>query len=101
MSGPRLEVDTHIVTANSVSIRTLEKAFSEVGVDVSSFAFSGYASSLAVLSDTERELGVILVDIGAGTTDISIYIEGAVAYSSVLAIGARHVTNALAIGLRL
>ena len=101
MSGTRLEVDTHIVTANSVSIRNLEKAFSEVGVDVSSFAFSGYASSLAVLSDTERELGVILVDIGAGTTDISIYIEGAVAYSSVLAIGARHVTNDLAIGLRL
>lgn len=101
MSGTRLEVDTHIVTANSVSIRNLEKAFSEVGVDVSSFAFSGYASSLAVLSDTERELGVILVDIGAGTTDISIYVEGAVAYSSVLAIGARHVTNDLAIGLRL
>lgn len=101
MSGTRLEVDTHIVTANSVSIRNLEKAFSEVGVDVSSFAFSGYASSLAVLSDTERELGVVLVDIGAGTTDISIYVEGAVAYSSVLAIGARHVTNDLAIGLRL
>ncbi len=101
MSGTRLEVDTHIVTANSVSIRNLEKAFSEVGVDVDSFAFSGYASSLAVLSDTERELGVVLVDIGAGTTDISIYVEGAVAYSSVLAIGARHVTNDLAIGLRL
>lgn len=101
MSGTRLEVDTHIVTANSVSIRNLEKAFSEVGVDTDSFAFSGYASSLAVLSDTERELGVILVDIGAGTTDISIYVEGAVAYSSVLAIGARHVTNDLAIGLRL
>jgi cell division protein FtsA len=101
MSGTRLEVDTHIVTANSVSIRNLEKAFSEVGVDVDSFAFSGYASALAVLSDTERELGVVLVDIGAGTTDISIYVEGAVAYSSVLAIGARHVTNDLAIGLRL
>jgi cell division protein FtsA len=101
MSGTRLEVDTHIVTANSVSIRNLEKAFSEVGVDIDSFAFSGYASSLAVLSDTERELGVVLVDIGAGTTDISIYVEGAVAYSSVLAIGSRHVTNDLAIGLRL
>lgn len=101
MSGTRLEVDTHIVTANSVSLRNLEKAFSEVGVDIDSFAFSGYASSLAVLSDTEKELGVILVDIGAGTTDISIYTEGSVAYSSVLAIGARHVTNDLAIGLRI
>lgn len=101
MSGTRLEVDTHIITANSVSVRNLEKAFSEVGVDVENFAFSGYASSLAVLSDTEKELGVVLVDIGAGTTDISIYTEGSVAYSSVLAIGARHVTNDLAIGLRL
>ncbi|MGH9857150.1 MAG: cell division protein FtsA, partial [Acidobacteriota bacterium] len=54
-----------------------------------------------VLSDTEKELGVVLVDIGAGTTDISIYTEGSVAYSSVLAIGARHVTNDLAIGLRI
>jgi len=101
MSGVRLEVDTHIVTANSVSVRNLEKAFSEVGVDVDGFVFSGYASSLSVLSDTEKELGVVLVDIGAGTTDISIYTEGSVSYSSVLAIGARHVTNDLAIGLRI
>src|SRR6185437_10104603 len=101
MSGTRLEVDTHIITANTVSVRNLEKAFSEVGVDVDSFAFSGYASSLAVLSDTEKELGVVLVDIGAGTTDIAIYTEGSMAYSSVLAIGARHVTNDLAIGLRI
>ncbi len=101
MSGTRLEVDTHIVTANTVSLRNLEKAFSEVGVDVDSFAFSGFASSLSVLSDTEKELGVVLVDIGAGTTDIAVYTEGSMAYSSVLAIGARHVTNDLAIGLRI
>lgn len=101
MSGVRLEVDTHIVTANNVAVRNLEKAFSEVGVDVDSFVFSGYASALAVLNDTEKELGVVLVDIGAGTTDISIFTEGSVSYSSVLAIGARHVTNDLAIGLRI
>ena len=101
MSGVRLEVDTHIITANGVSVRNLDKAFTEVGVDVDGFVFSGYASSLAVLSDTEKELGVVLVDIGAGTTDVSIYVEGAVAYSSVLAIGSRHVTNDLAIGLRI
>jgi cell division protein FtsA len=101
MSGVRLEVDTHIITANGVNVRNMEKAFSQVGVDVDNFAFSGYASSLSVLSDTEKELGVVLVDIGAGTTDISIYTEGSVSYSSVLAIGARHVTNDLAIGLRI
>jgi cell division protein FtsA len=79
----------------------MEKAFSNVGVDLDSVIFSGYASSMAVLSETEKELGVILVDIGAGTTDISIYVEGSVAYSSVVPIGARHITNDLAIGLRI
>jgi cell division protein FtsA len=101
MTGVRLEVDTHIITANSISVRNLDKAFSQVGVDVDSFVFSGYASSLSVLSETEKELGVLLIDIGAGTTDISIYTEGSVSYSSVLAIGARHITNDLAIGLRI
>jgi cell division protein FtsA len=101
MSGVRLEVDTHIISANSISVRNLDKAFSTVGVDVDNFVFSGYASSLATLTDTEKELGVILIDIGAGTTDIAIYTEGSISYSSVLAIGARHITNDLAIGLRI
>jgi len=101
MTGVRLEVDTHIISVSSTALRNMEKAFSEVGVDVEGMVFSGYASSLAVLSDTEKELGVVLVDIGAGTTDISIYIDGSVAFSSVLPIGARHITNDLAIGLRI
>lgn len=101
MTGVRLEVDTHIITVNAISLRNLEKVFSQVGVDVDGVVFSGYASSLSVLSDTEKELGVVLVDMGAGTTDISIYAEGSVAYSSVLSIGARHITNDLAIGLRI
>jgi cell division protein FtsA len=101
MTGVRLEVDTHIISASSTALRNMEKAFSEVGVDVDAMVFSGYASSLSALSDTEKELGVVLVDLGAGTTDISIFIDGSVAYSSVLAIGARHITNDLAIGLRL
>lgn len=101
MTGVRLEVDTHIISVNSVSIKNMEKAFSVVGVDLDAVVFSGYASSLAVLSDTEKELGVVLVDIGAGTTDISIYVDGSVSYSSVIPIGARHITNDLAIGLRI
>lgn len=101
MTGIRLEVDTHIISANTVSIKNMEKAFSEVGVDLDAVVFSGYASSLATLSDTEKELGVVLVDIGAGTTDISVYVDGSVAYSSVLPIGAKHITNDLAIGLRI
>ena len=101
MSGTRLEVETHIITAGSPTVRNLEKAFSQVGVDVDALVFSGYSSGLSVLSETEKELGVVLVDIGAGTTDISIYIDGSQAFSSVLPIGARHITNDLAIGLRI
>ena len=101
MTGIRLEVDTHIISAASTSLSNLDKAFSQVGIDIDGIAFNGYSSSLAVLSETEKELGVVLIDIGAGTTDISIYSEGSVAYSSVLPIGARHITNDLAIGLRI
>lgn len=101
MTGVRLEVDTHIISANGVAIKNMEKAFSEVGVDLDAVVFSGYASSLSVLSDTEKELGVVLVDVGAGTTDISIFVDGSVAHSSVLPVGARHITNDLAIGLRI
>lgn len=101
MTGVRLEVDTHIVTASSIILRNLEKALSQVGVDIEGVVFNGYASSLSVLSDTEKELGVVLVDIGAGTTDIAIFVDGSLSYSSVLPIGARHITNDLAIGLRI
>ena len=101
MTGVRLEVDTHIISAGATSVKNLQKALSEVGVDVDDVAFSGYASSLSVLSETEKELGVICVDIGSGTTDIAIYADGSIAHSSVLPIGARHITNDLAIGLRI
>ena len=100
MAGVRLEVDTHLIISNAISLRNMEKALQEVGVDLDAAIFSGYASSLSVLSSTEKELGVVLVDIGAGTTDISAFVDGSVAYSSVLPIGARHITNDLAIGLR-
>lgn len=101
MSGVRLEVDTHIITASTTAARNLEKSVTQVGVDTEAMVFNGYASALSVLSDTEKELGVVLVDIGAGTTDIAIFIDGSIAYSSVLPIGARHITNDLAIGLRI
>ncbi len=102
MTGVRLEVDTHIITANSVSVKNIERVLGqEAGVNVAAVVFSGLASSLSVLTDTERELGVILIDIGAGITNICIYVDGALSYSSVIPIGARHITNDLAIGLRI
>ncbi len=100
MTGVRLEVETQIVTGATTTIRNLAKCISEIGVDIDGLVYSGLASSYATLSETEKELGVILVDIGAGTTDVAIYIDGALSYSSVIPIGAKNVTNDLAIGLR-
>ncbi|HLD11714.1 MAG TPA: cell division protein FtsA [Patescibacteria group bacterium] len=100
MTGVRLEVETHIITGSTTSMRNLAKCVQEVGVDVESLIFGGVASSEAVLSDTEKELGVVHVDIGGGTTDVCLFIEGALAYSAVIPIGAKHITNDIAIGLR-
>lgn len=100
MTGIRLEVETHIISGSTGALKNLVKVVSDVGVDVEGLVFSGLASAEAVLSDTEKELGVILVDIGGGATELNMYVEGALAYSSVLPIGARNVTNDMAIGLR-
>ena len=100
MTGIRLETETHIITGSTTSMRNLAKCISQVGIDVSELVFGGISSSLSVLTDTEKELGVILVDIGGETTDIVIYVDGSVAYSAVVPIGARHVTSDLAVGLR-
>ncbi len=100
MTGVRLETETHIITGATTSMRNLVKCVSQVGIDVTELVFSGIAASLAVLSDTEKELGVVLVDIGGETTDVVIFIDGSVAYSSVVPIGARHITSDMAVGLR-
>lgn len=101
MTGVRLEIETHIITGSSTSIRNLAKSVSEVGADIEGMVFGGVAAAEAVLTETEKELGVILVDIGGGTTEIVIFVEGAPAYTCVLPVGAKNVTNDLAIGLRL
>src|SRR3989339_1478612 len=100
MSGVRLEVDTHIITASDAAMKNLRKAVKEVGIEVNGFVFSGLASSESVLSSTEKELGCVLIDIGGGTTSLCVFIDGAPIYSSVIPIGAKNVTNDLAIGLR-
>ncbi len=100
MSGVRLEVETHIVTGAAAAIKNLGKALNEVGVHTEGLVFSGLASSESVLSPTEKELGCVLVDIGGGTTSVAAFLDGALAYSGVIPIGAKNVTNDLAIGLR-
>jgi len=101
MSGVRLEVDTHLVTGGVTSLKNVEKCLANVGIDTEGFVFNGLASAESVLTETEKELGVVLLDIGAGTTDVAVFVEGALSYSSVLPVGARHVTNDIAIGLRM
>jgi cell division protein FtsA len=100
MTGVRLEVETHIITGSATAMKNMIKCVEELGIEVESLVFSGLAASEAILTDTEKELGVCLVDIGGGTTSIAVFVEGSLAYSSVLPIGARNVTNDLAIGLR-
>lgn len=100
MTGVRLETDTHIITGATTAMKNLVKCMGLVGIKVEELVCSGIASSYAVLTDTEKELGAILIDIGGETTDVIIYVDGAVAYSSVIPIGARHITSDLAVGLR-
>ncbi len=101
MTGVRLEVDTHLVTGGATAVRNHHKCVEDLGVDIGGVVFGGLASSYATLSDTEKELGVVLVDIGGGTTDIAIFIEGALSYSSVIPIGAINITKDIAAGLRI
>jgi cell division protein FtsA len=100
MSGSRLEVETHIITAPNSYWQNLKKCVEQLGLNVYDVVFAGWASSLSVLTDTEKELGVTLLDIGAGTTTISIFQEGSIAYSSTISLGGINITSDIAIGLQ-
>jgi len=100
MSGVRLEAEAHLVTGSSVNTKNLTKVMSEIGLDSEAVTFSGYASSLATVTDTERELGVVSIDIGGGTTSVCVYVDGALTHSAVIPVGAKNITNDIAIGLR-
>ncbi len=100
MTGVRLETQTHIITGSTTSMRNLVKCIQQVGIDVEELVFGGIASALSILTDTEKELGVVLVDIGGETTDVVVFVDGSVAYSAVIPIGARHITSDMAVGLR-
>ncbi|MBI5694498.1 MAG: cell division protein FtsA [Nitrospirae bacterium] len=100
MSGVRLEADVHIVTGAITSAQNIVKSCNRAGLDVLDIVLEPLASSYAVLSPDEKELGVAMVDIGGGTTDIAILLEGGVWHTGVLAIGGNHLTNDIAVGLR-
>ena len=100
MSGSRLEVDVHIITGAVTSAQNIIKSVNRAGLDVVDMVLQPLASSEAVLTPEERELGVAMVDLGGGTTDLAIFAEGSIRHTAVLPIGGQHLTTDLAIGLR-
>ena len=100
MSGVRLEAKVHIVTGAVASAQNIVKSCNRAGLEVADIVLEQLSSSEAVLSSDEKELGVALVDIGGGTTDIAIFVDGAIKHTSVLSLGGNHLTNDIAVGLR-
>jgi cell division protein FtsA len=100
MHGVRLEVDAHIVTAASPNMRNLDQALEKAEISPTHHTVSGLAAAEAVLTRQQREAGTVLLDIGAGTTNLIVFEDGEVQHVAVLPIGGQHLTNDLAIGLK-
>ena len=100
MTGVRLEANVHIVTASVTSRRNIVKCANDCSLDVENIVLEQLASAEAVLSEDEKELGVGVVDIGGGTTDIAIYDQGSLVHTAVLSVGGNHLTGDIAKGLR-
>ncbi len=100
MTGVRLEAKVHVVTAAVTSVENIIKCARACGLEVADIVLEQLASSEAVLDEDEKELGVAVVDIGGGTTDIAIYNQGSLIHTAVLSMGGNHLTNDIAVGLR-
>ncbi len=101
MHGFKLEVETHIITAATATVDNLRQCVSAAGVNIQQFVLNPLASAEVVLTEQERQMGVAVCDIGGGTTDLAIYVNGDVWHTMVLAVGGNHVTQDVAHGLRL
>jgi cell division protein FtsA len=101
MTGVRLEAEVHIVTGAVASAQNIVKSVNRAGYSVNDIVLEPLASALATLKDDEKELGVVLVDIGGGTTDILVYQNGSIRHTGVISMGGNHVTNDISIGLRI
>jgi cell division protein FtsA len=100
MTGSRLEVDAHIITGANTAITNIVKVVHEAGLDVDDLVLQILASAEAVVDEEELERGVIVVDIGGGTTDVAVFNKGSLVHTAVIPVGGGHVTGDLAVGLR-
>jgi cell division protein FtsA len=100
MSGVRLEAEVHIITGAVAACRNLIRAAERAGLEVDELVLEPLASANAVLTADDREMGVALLDIGGGTTDVAVFFEGSVRHTAVIGLGGANITNDLAIGLR-
>lgn len=100
MTGIRLEVEAHIITGHIQHVKNVEKCIDQAGVDIDALVPSTIAAAEATLTKRQKELGVVVIDIGAGSTSVAIYEEGTILHSVCLPIGGESVTNDIAIGLR-
>lgn len=100
MTGTRLEVDVHIVTGSITAVHNITRCVENLGIGVEQIVLQPLASSYAVLGEAEKDLGVVLMDIGGGTTDIAIFRNGDIWFSKVLPIAGEHLTNDITVGLK-
>ena len=100
LHGYRLDVEAHIITGAVTSIQNIATCVQKVGVEVEALVFEPLVSSEAVLTEEEREIGVLLADVGGGTTDTAVFINGSIWHASMLPVGGNHLTQDLVIGLR-
>ena len=100
MSGVRLEVDAHLITASTPAMKGIQAALSQAGVMIDKYVITSLAAARSVLKQEQREHGAAIVDIGSATTSIAIFDEGEVLQTTIIPVGSGHITNDLAIGLR-
>jgi cell division protein FtsA len=100
MYGARLEVEAHIVTGTSTVLANLMKCVQRAGLEVEEVVLEPLASAEAALSSAERELGVVVADIGGGTTSVGVFVNGGLTHTAILPVGGHHITSDIAVGLR-
>jgi len=99
MNASRLEVDTHIITTQKSSLSNLKKAVKSAGIEIENVVLAGYASSISVLNDDEKELGVCVIDMGGSTCEMVVHSGNSIRFNTFLAVGSNHITNDLSMAL--